>query len=166
MRKLSQKEQAVLECIRRLSRQNGYSPSVRDIGAAMGFKSTSTVQMYLDRLAEYGYIRRAEGKSRSILLCEPIQHQAVGCLRKGILPSRVTNDADLDGELSFSYREKLPSDARLIAVLQEEEWWVLLQCASLPEDKPKIYLENARLTVKENTEGECIGSLLAVIRQC
>ncbi len=165
MRKLNEKEQAVLDCIRRLSRQNGYSPSVRDIGVSMGLKSTSTVQMYLDRLSEYGYIRRADGKSRSILLCEPIQSHPIKCLRKGVLPSRMTNDAELDGELTFSYSEALPSDARLVAVYQENEWWVLLQAEHLPEDKPKVYMGNGRLTKCECERSDCIGALLAVIRQ-
>ena len=165
MRKLNEKEQAVLDCIRRLTRQNGYSPSVRDIGVVMGFKSTSTVQMYLDRLSEYGYIRRADGKSRSILLCEPIQSQTVRCLRKGVLPSRVTDDAEFDGELSFSYSGELPSEARLVAVSQDGEWWVILQAEDLPDDKPKVCMENGRLTECEREKSDCIGTLLAVIRQ-
>lgn len=165
MRKLNEKEQAVLDCIRRLTRQNGYSPSVRDIGVVMGFKSTSTVQMYLDRLSEYGYIRRADGKSRSILLCEPIQSQTVKCLRKGVLPSHVVDDAELDGELSFSYSGELPSGARLIAVFQDGEWWVILQAEDLPDDKPKVCMGNGRLTECECEKSDCIGTLLAVIRQ-
>ncbi|MGG1638278.1 MarR family transcriptional regulator [Paenibacillus sp. NRS-1760] len=41
--------------------KNGYSPSVREIGDAVGLSSSSTVQGHLDRLEEKGYIKRAEG---------------------------------------------------------------------------------------------------------
>ena len=58
MKKLNAKEQAVLDYICRITKERGYAPSVRDIQAALGYKSTSTVQMYLDRLAECGYIRK------------------------------------------------------------------------------------------------------------
>ena len=45
MQKLNDREQSVLDYIRRITLEKGYAPSVRDIGAALGLKSTSTVQM-------------------------------------------------------------------------------------------------------------------------
>lgn len=68
MQKLNPKEQAILDHIRSVTAERGYAPSVREIGIALEYKSTSTVQMYLDRLESYGYIQRECGKSRSIRL--------------------------------------------------------------------------------------------------
>lgn len=66
MQKLNAKEQAVFDYILKLTNICGYAPSVREIGEALGYKSTSTVQMYLERLLEYGYLLREDGKSRSL----------------------------------------------------------------------------------------------------
>ena len=43
-------------------------PSVREIGAAMGLKSPSTVHFHLKGLEEAGMIVKAEGKTRAITL--------------------------------------------------------------------------------------------------
>lgn len=44
------------------------SPSVREIGAAVGLKSPSTVHFHLKGLEEAGVIVKAEGKTRAISL--------------------------------------------------------------------------------------------------
>ena len=66
MRKLKEHEQRVLDFIQSSLEKNGYAPSVRDIMNALGYKSTSTVHLYLHRLEEFGYIHMEEGKSRAI----------------------------------------------------------------------------------------------------
>ena len=66
--RLNEKEQRVLSYVARNLSENGYPPSVRDIARDLQFKSTSTVQMYLDRLVAYGYLQRQDGKSRTLRL--------------------------------------------------------------------------------------------------
>ena len=39
----------VMDYIRRFSEENGYTPSVREIGAYCGIKSTATVHSYIER---------------------------------------------------------------------------------------------------------------------
>jgi repressor LexA len=46
--------------------QKGVVPSVREIGLAVGLRSTGSVQRYLERLEEAGYIQRDPMHSRSI----------------------------------------------------------------------------------------------------
>ena len=165
MRNLSQKEQAVLECIRALCKKNGFSPSVRDLCSAMGYKSTSTVQMYLDRLAEYGYIRRADGKSRSILLCESAPSKTIKCLRRGILPLRDFKEDDIEGEFPFAYGGDLPDGVTLVAYFESGEWWIIALGKELSADKPKLYVQNGVLAVDEpSCKEEAVGVLLAKIR--
>lgn len=67
MRELTPKESAVFDLIRR-SIENGIIPSVREIGAELGIKSTSSVHRYLTSLEEKGYIERGDGLNRSIRL--------------------------------------------------------------------------------------------------
>lgn len=167
MRNLNEKEQAVLNCIRSLCKRNGYSPSVRDICGAMGYKSTSTVQMYLDRLAEYGYIRRAEGKSRSILLCEPFFYKKIRCLRRGLLPSGELDEADFEGELPFVYAGDVSEGVDLIAVICDGEWWVIAAGEQLPTDQPRVCIQNGKIAVCSAADGSaCLGVLLAKIGLC
>ena len=66
MEKLKPKEQKVYDYIAKSVRENGYAPSVRDICRDLGYKSTSTVHMYLNRLDMFGYITKEDGKSRAV----------------------------------------------------------------------------------------------------
>ncbi len=65
MAELKDREQKVLDFISSQIKQNGYPPTVRDIGAALGIKSTSTVQKSMEILEEEGYIRKQPGKRRA-----------------------------------------------------------------------------------------------------
>ena len=64
---LSKKEKEILEYI--IDRaESGVPPSVREICAALGYKSTSTAHKYLTLLEEKGYLEKQSGKNRSIKL--------------------------------------------------------------------------------------------------
>lgn len=56
----------ILNFIRERLRTNGYPPSIREIGSAVGLSSSSTVHGYLSRLEEEGFIRRDPTKPRAI----------------------------------------------------------------------------------------------------
>nr|WP_320146910.1 transcriptional repressor LexA [uncultured Anaeromusa sp.] len=58
----------ILSFIRERLRTNGYPPSIREIGSAVGLSSSSTVHGYLNRLEEDGLIRRDPTKPRAIEL--------------------------------------------------------------------------------------------------
>ena len=66
MIKLSDKERALYDYITEKVKKEGFAPSVRDICAALGWKSTSTVHAYLARLEEKGLIRKESNKSRAL----------------------------------------------------------------------------------------------------
>jgi len=63
---LTNNEKAVYEYIQEKIAYDGYAPSVRDIAAALGIRSTSTVHAYMRRLEEKGYIQKEQGKSRAV----------------------------------------------------------------------------------------------------
>ena len=50
--------------------QQGYAPSVREIGEAVGLKSPSTVHFHLKRLQEQGLIEKGDFKGRAIVLTQ------------------------------------------------------------------------------------------------
>ena len=64
--KLSKRQTAIYEYICTYTKERGYPPSVREIGAAVGLASPSTVHMHLKVLQERGYIKRDSKKPRTI----------------------------------------------------------------------------------------------------
>lgn len=67
MKPLNEKQQKVLSFLQERA-QDGLPPTVREICAAAGIKSTSTVHAYLKTLEENGYISRQSGLNRAIRL--------------------------------------------------------------------------------------------------
>lgn len=64
--KLGKRQLAIYDFIRAYTGEHGYPPSVREIGAAVGLASPSTVHMHLKVLEEQGFIRRDSKKPRTI----------------------------------------------------------------------------------------------------
>ena len=62
--------QKILDFIRSEIEQKGYPPSVREICAAVGLKSTSTVHAHLNSLEKSGLIRRDATKPRALELLD------------------------------------------------------------------------------------------------
>ena len=66
MQEISQKARQVLEYL--TQRESSIPPTVREIGAALQIKSTSTVHKYLTELAAAGYIEKGDKMNRAISL--------------------------------------------------------------------------------------------------
>ena len=65
---LNKREKAILKFIEKQVVTNGYPPSVREIGKAVGLKSTATVHGYLESLEKKGYIKKESQKGRTLKL--------------------------------------------------------------------------------------------------
>ena len=70
MAQLSKMQQKIYDYIVSCIREQGYPPSVREIGEAVGLKSPSTVHFHLKHLEEAGVIEKGAGKGRAITLTE------------------------------------------------------------------------------------------------
>lgn len=68
---LSERQRQILRFIGE-QQQQGWTPSVREIGEAVGLRSSAAVQKQLAVLERKGYIRRLSGQARSIQLLKPI----------------------------------------------------------------------------------------------
>ena len=71
MPELSKMQQKIYDYIVSCIRDQGYPPSVREIGEAVGLKSPSTVHFHLKHLEAAGAIEKGAGKGRAITLTEP-----------------------------------------------------------------------------------------------
>ena len=69
--KSDDKELQTLQFISEFVSKFNYPPSVREICANVGFRSTASAQYYLNKLVENGKIRRNTGKNRTLEIIAP-----------------------------------------------------------------------------------------------
>lgn len=62
MARTSDKSQQILEYINRFTQENGYAPSVREIGAGVGLRSTASVSYHLRALQDKGLLQANQNK--------------------------------------------------------------------------------------------------------
>ena len=67
---LTPRRREILDFIARTSEERGYPPTVREIGAEIGLKSSSSVHYHLRVLAENGYITRDGSLTRALRVAE------------------------------------------------------------------------------------------------
>ena len=65
---LTRRQRQMLDCIEQFIDQNGYSPTLEEIGGVMGLRSPATVHKHLQNLEGKGLIKRNWNHSRSIEL--------------------------------------------------------------------------------------------------
>ncbi len=86
MARTSDKAQRIIEFVDSFIRENGYSPSVREIGEAVGLRSTASVSYHLQALQEKGLLQSpgAKGRKRSLVTgARPGQIPVVGLVTAG-----------------------------------------------------------------------------------
>ena len=58
----------VMDYIVKFTEENGYTPSVREIGKECGIKSTATVHSYIEKLQTRGYLNKTDNKKRAVTI--------------------------------------------------------------------------------------------------
>ncbi len=72
---LTRRQREIYDFIRGFVAENGYSPSLEEIGAAFGLSSVATVHKHVQHLVEKGLLRKAWNRSRSV---EPVESESPG----------------------------------------------------------------------------------------
>ena len=78
-RALTERQRRMLDYLQDFTVKNGYPPSIRQIGKAVGISSTSVVNYNLNRLVEEGYLDRDQKVSRGTRLTDKLM-KATGTL--------------------------------------------------------------------------------------
>ena len=102
MPRTSNKAQMIVDYVNQFIQENGYSPSVREIGAAVGLRSTASVSYHLQALQEKGMLQSpgAKGRKRAIVTnVRPGQIPVVGVVTAGLPILAVENQ---EGTMSWS----------------------------------------------------------------
>ncbi len=101
MPRTSNKAEAILNYVNQFIQENGYAPSVREIGAAVGLRSTASVSYHIQALQEKGMLLSpgAKGRKRSIATgVRPGQIPVIGVVTAGLPILAVENQ---EGTMSW-----------------------------------------------------------------
>ena len=99
---LNKREKAILKYIEKQVNSNGYPPSVREIGKAVGLKSTATVHGYLASLEQKGYIKKESQKGRTLKLLKggALEGGEQATFEKEVYSSREMVDVPVIGKIT------------------------------------------------------------------
>lgn len=143
MQQLSPREADILEVIR-TSIDAGVVPSVREICARLGIKSTSTVHRYLTSLQEKGYILREDNLNRSIRLphSEVTRVPVVGAVAAGqpILAEEVIEDylpVALRGDAKELFALRVRGDSMINVGIFDGDLIVARRCETAPQRRDR-----------------------------
>ena len=191
MPRTSNKAQLILEFVNAFVQENGFAPSVREIGAAVGLRSTASVSYHLQQLQEKGYLQSpgAKGRKRAIVTSQrPGQIPVVGVVTAGLpilalenqegtiawegdpkfFALRVRGDsminaAILDGDMVVVRPQQNADDGQIVVARIGDEATV----KRLRRRNGEIWLmpENDAYSPIDGTEAEIIGIVKAVIRE-
>ncbi|MGM0384824.1 MAG: transcriptional repressor LexA [Actinomycetota bacterium] len=96
---LTQRQELILETIRRAIAERGYPPTIREIGEVVGLQSPSSVKHQLDALERKGRIRRDPRLPRAMELVQPSEEAEPGGVDLGPAPVPLLGQEVAEGML-------------------------------------------------------------------
>ena len=190
MPRTSNKAPMIVDYVNQFVQENGYSPSVREIGAAVGLRSTASVSYHLQALQEKGLLQApgAKGRKRSIvgssrqgqipivgvvtagLPILAVENQegtltwdAPGCFALRVRGDSMINAAILSDDLVIVRPQQSADDGQIVVARIGDEATV----KRLRRRSGQIWLmpENDNYEPIDGTEAEIIGIVKAVVRE-
>lgn len=190
MPRTSNKAELIMNYVNQFIQENGYSPSVREIGAAVGLRSTASVSYHLQALQEKGLIQPpgAKGRKRALVTgARPGQIPVVGMVTAGIpilavenqegtIPwnepgcfalrvrgDSMVNAGILSGDKVIVRPQQTADDGQIVVARIEDEATV----KRLRRRNGEIWLmpENDNYEPIDGTNAELIGVVRGVIRE-
>lgn len=191
MPRTSDKQERILEFLNQFIEDNGYPPTVREICAAVGLKSTATVSYHLTELKRLGKIQGDSNKRRAISLPEsqrpgriplvgvvtagyPILAQEniegsipwdgeEGCFALTIQGDSMVGAGILDGDKVVVRPQPEARNGDIVIALLGDE----ATCKRFKKDATGIWLlpENPNYTPIDGREASILGKVKAVIRE-
>jgi len=191
MPRTSNKAQLIVDYVNQFTQENGYAPSIREIGAAVGLSSTASVSYHLQQLQAQGLLRCPGGKGskRSVVGAQrPGQIPVVGVVTAGMPilavenqegtmawegdPScfalRVRGDSMinagiLSGDKVVVRPQSAADDGQIVVARIEDE--ATVKRLSLKNGQIWLLPENPNYPPIDGTFAEIIGIVKAVVRE-
>lgn len=191
MPRTTNKAELIVDFVNAFVQENGYAPSVREIGAAVGLRSTASVSYHLKQLQEKGMLLSPGGKGakRSIVTAQrPGQIPIVGVVTAGVpilavenqegtmawegdpgcFALRVRGDSMvgagiLDGDKVVVRPQQTANDGQIVVARIGDEATV----KRLSRKNGQVWLlpENENYDPIDGSEAELIGLVKAVVRE-
>lgn len=191
MPRTSDKAEKIVEFVQRFTLEKGFPPSVREIGAAVGLRSTASVSYQLRQLQEKGLLQSPgeKGRKRTVIAAQRGGYiPVVGTVTAGLPILAVENqegqlpwDGDpdcfalrvrgesmigagiLDGDKVVIRPQQTAEDGQIVVARIGDEATV----KRLRRESGKIWLmpENDAFEPIDGSEAELIGLVKAVIRE-
>ncbi len=190
MPRSSNKAELIMDYVNQFIQENGYSPSVREIGAAVGLRSTASVSYHLQALQEKGLLQapQAKGRKRALVTgARPGQIPVVGVVtaglpilavenQEGTMPwhesgcfalrvrgDSMINAGILDGDKVVVRPQSTADNGQIVVARIEDEATV----KRLLRKNGEIWLmpENERYAPIDGTHAEIIGIVKGVVRE-
>jgi repressor LexA len=159
---LSERQRQIMGYITK-RQQEGWTPSVREISEAVGLRSSAAVQKQLASLERKGYIRRLEGRARSIQLLKPLsasgenlQVPIVGAITAGapiLAQENITGyltvvDESLLAKSGAFFALKVQGESMIEAGILSGDYVVVLQQPTVENGEIVVALLGEEATVK------------------
>ncbi|MBO5079180.1 MAG: transcriptional repressor LexA [Oscillospiraceae bacterium] len=191
MPRTSDKSQKIVEFVRQFTQENGFAPSIREIGAAVGLRSTASVSYHLQQLQDKGLLLSPGGKGIKravvtkdrggyipvigvvtaglpILAVENQEGQMVWDGEEDCFALRVRGDSMvgagiLDGDKVVVRPQQTADDGQIVVARIGDEATV----KRLSRRDGQIWLmpENENYAPIDGSEAELIGLVKAVVRE-
>ena len=190
MARTTNKADLILEFVNQFVQENGYAPSIREIGQAVGLSSTASVSYHLQQLQAKGLLMSpGKGRKRSVVTAQrPGQIPVVGVVTAGMPILAVENQEGTmawDGEAGcFALRVRGDSminagilsgdkvvvrpqqtayDGQIVVARIEDE--ATVKRLSFKDGKIWLLPENPNYEPIDGTNAEIIGIVKAVFRE-
>ena len=189
MPRTSNKQEEILQYIDQFVAENGYPPSVREIGAAVGLRSTASVSYHLNHLQTKGLVTYEAGNKRALSVpnAKTGQIPIIGVVTAGIPILAVENqegtmpwDGDpncfalrvrgdsmigaaiLDGDLVVVRPQQSADDGQIVVALLEDEATV----KRFRRQRGRVWLqpENPNYMPIDASSAKLVGLVKAVVR--
>ena len=187
----SNKAQLIVDYVNHFIQENGYSPSVREIGAAVGLRSTASDSYHLQALQEKGLLQSPGSKGRKRAIVTPVRPGQIpvvgvvtaglpilavenqegylswdgdpGCFALRVRGDSMINAAILSGDLVVVRPQQSADDGQIVVARIGDEATV----KRLRRRGGQVWLlpENDNYAPIDATEAELIGIVKAVVRE-
>lgn len=191
MPRTSNKANLILEFVNKFVQENGFAPSVREIGAAVGLSSTASVSYHLQQLQSKGLLQSTgvKGRKRAIVTAQrPGQIPVVGVVTAGMpilalenqegtiswdgdpacFALRVRGDSMinagiLSGDMVVVRPQQNADDGQIVVARIEDE--ATVKRLSRKDGQVWLMPENDAYSPIDGTQAEIIGLVKAVVRE-
>ena len=155
MPRTSNKAQLIMDYVNEFIQENGYSPSVREIGAAVGLRSTASVSYHLQALQAKGLLQAPgeKGRKRALVTgARPGQIPVIGVVTAGIPILAVENqEGTMPWGESGCFALRVRGDSMINAGILDGDKVVV---------RPQTYADNGQIVVARIEDEATVKRLL------